>query len=135
MSAAWALQSRPCISVTSSGGFLDIAASNIGRGKVRFFCYKDTAGDQIRFILARGDDGTIRTAMDACRECFRYHKGYRSSDGYLICRFCGNKYELNRMMLGKASCAPIGLPHVEHGQDIRLKASDLVERRAYFESH
>jgi uncharacterized membrane protein len=129
---AWVAQTAPCVSLTSSGGYLDIAASSIRQGEARFFSYKDDEGAQIRFVLARGENGEIHSAMDACRVCFGYHKGYRSSDGQLVCRFCGNKYELNRMMFGKASCAPISLPHHERGENIRLKASDLVARRAYF---
>jgi uncharacterized membrane protein len=91
-----------CTMVTGS----DEVAINVPRlssPSAQLFCYKDAAGERLRFVLARGNDGKVRSVFDACRQCFSYHRGYRIAGGELICRVCGNHYPIDRMTDGKAS--------------------------------
>src|SRR5271169_734795 len=99
-----------CTMVT---GIDDVAinAFALRPGSARLFCYKDDAGKRLRFVLARGTDGKVRTVFDACRQCFAYNRGYRVVGGELICRVCGNHYSIGRMTVGKASCVPVSLDH------------------------
>ncbi len=107
--------------------------SRITRGQAKLFCYGDETGQKIRFILARGNDGAIHTVFDACRQCYGFHKGYRlTRNGSLICRLCGNRYTVDHMMAGKASCAPVALPHQRSGSTIRISAADLRSGRGLF---
>jgi len=101
-------------------------------GSGRLFCYTDDAGKQLRFVLARGNDGKVRSVFDACRQCFTFHKGYRIVGGELICRVCGNHYPINRMAEGKASCVPVSLPHEGANGVVRIKTADLKAGRAFF---
>lgn len=109
-----------------------VNVSALRPGSARLFCYKDDAGKQLRFVLARGDDGKVRSVFDACRQCFAFHRGYRVVGGELICRVCGNHYPIDRMTDGKASCVPASLPHEDESGIVHIKTADLKAGRVLF---
>jgi len=114
-------------------GDVTLDLSRIARGEAKLFCYRPDAGAQIRFILARGTDGAIHSVFDACRQCYSYRKGYRlNPKGSLVCRLCGNRYSVDRMMAGKASCVPVSIPHQQIGSTVRISAADLGAGRSLF---
>jgi uncharacterized membrane protein len=123
--------SPECTTVTG-GEDIAINVSALRRGSARLFCYNDDAGKRLRFVLARGDDGKVRTVFDACRQCFAFHRGYRIAGNELICRVCGNHYRIDHMTEGKASCIPAGLPHEDDGSVVHIKTADLKAGRALF---
>jgi len=101
-------------------------------GSAQLFCYTDDAGKRLRFVLARGTDGKIRSVFDACRQCFTFHRGYQVVGGELICRVCGNHYRIDRMTEGKASCVPASLPHEDASGTVRIRTADLRAGHAFF---
>jgi len=101
-------------------------------GEVRFFVYEDRVGQRIRFLLARDSTGQIKAAFDACERCYLYHKGYISSGGDLICKYCGNHYKLETMQSGLASCIPVKLPIQTVGQTATIKSAELERQRGLF---
>ncbi len=109
-----------------------VDVSALRPGSARLFCYADDAGKRLRFVLARGNDGKVRSVFDACRQCFAYHRGYRLADGEVICRVCGNHYSIDRMTEGKASCVPVGLAHEDDAGIVHIKTADLKAGRALF---
>lgn len=114
---------------------IDEVAINVSAmrpGSARMFDYTDNAGQRLSFLLARGDDGKIRSAFDACRQCSAYHRGYRVSGGELICRVCGNRYPIDRMNEGKASCVPASLPYAIDSGIVHIKTADLKAGRELF---
>src|SRR5258708_35696691 len=119
---------------TTVNGSADVAVnvSALRPGSARLFCYTDDAGKKLRFVLARGNDGKVRSVFDACRQCFTFHKGYRVVGGELICRVCGNHYPIDRIADGKASCVPLGLPHEDHSGVVHIQTADLKTARAFF---
>ncbi len=121
-----------CTRVAGAGG-VSIDLSALARGQARLFCYQDQAGDKIRFILARGSDGAVHSVFDACRQCYSYRKGYRlNPNGNLVCRLCGNRYSVDNMMNGKASCVPVALRHQQSGSTVRISAADIRGGRGLF---
>jgi uncharacterized membrane protein len=119
------------ISVSGSDS-VTVPTDTLGRGKVRFYSYRDRAGEELRFILGRDSGGQVHAAMDACQRCYRYHKGYVSSRGYLVCKFCGNRYKLGAMEAGLASCVPVKLPIQIAGQRVKIRPADLEHERGLF---
>jgi uncharacterized membrane protein len=109
-----------------------IPGASLRRGELRFFSYRDDAGKEIRFILGRDEAGHVQGAFDACQECARYGKGYTTSHGYLMCRFCGNRYKLNLSNSGIASCAPIKLQVREAGGAVVVDTSQLEQHQKLF---
>jgi uncharacterized membrane protein len=120
-----------CVSVNGAGE-VRIDVSSLIRGTARMFCYTDDAGAKLRFVLARGNDGNVRSVFDACRQCFTYHRGYQLVAGELICRVCGNHYAIGNMSEGKASCVPASLPHDDAANLVRIKTADLRAGRSLF---
>jgi uncharacterized membrane protein len=116
----------------SANSSVSIDTSDLRQGDVRFFSYRDRAGDQIRFLLARDATGRTKAAFDACQRCYMYHKGYAGSRGALFCRFCGNKYKLEAMESGLASCVPVKLPFQMIGHTVNIKPADLERARGLF---
>ncbi len=120
-----------CTTVTGT----DEVAVNVSAmrpGSARLFCYTDDAGKRLRFVLARGRDGKVRSVFDACRQCFAFHRGYRLVGGELICRECGNHYSIDRMTEGKASCVPVSLPHEDDSGIVHIKTADLKAGHGLF---
>jgi uncharacterized membrane protein len=104
----------------------------MARGEVQRFCYRDSAGERLRFLLARGADGKVHAVFDACRQCYKFHQGYKIENGMLICRLCGNRYPIDRMTAGEASCVPVAVRHSDDGSTVRIKPSDLESGKALF---
>jgi uncharacterized membrane protein len=122
-----------CIPVTGgAAGLIRIDVARLLPGTARAYCYQDGAGRKLRFLLARGADGKVGTVFDACRQCYMFHRGYEVVGNELICRVCGNRYRIQNMTKGKASCVPAALAHETTGQIVTIKVSDLKSGRALF---
>jgi uncharacterized membrane protein len=109
-----------------------IQTSDLKPGSVNFYSYRDRAGAELRFLLARDSDGALHAAMDACQRCYGYHKGYATSDGYLVCKLCGNRYKLAAMSKGLASCVPVQLSFKTNGQTAKIDTEELERNRHLF---
>lgn len=120
-----------CRTVTGDGE-VAVDTSGLRPGRAELFCYTGKSGEKLRFVLARGSDGVVRSVFDACRQCYVYHRGYLVSGGDLVCRVCGNRYRIDRMTEGKASCVPASLPHREAAGTVRIRTADLESGRALF---
>jgi uncharacterized membrane protein len=127
-----AMARGPQFTPVSANPSISIETNDLRPGNVRFFEYRDRAGDEIRFLLARDARGRIKAAFDACQRCYMYRKGYVSSRGDLVCRFCGNRYKLEAMESGLASCVPKKLPFQMTGHTVNIKPADLERGRGLF---
>jgi uncharacterized membrane protein len=123
---------RPRCTELWGASTLSVSLARLTRGEARLFCYRDSAGKRLRFLLARGDDGKVRAVFDACRQCYKFHEGYEVSHGMLICRLCGNRYPIDHMTKGEASCVPVSLPHHEDGSKTEVKVSDVKSGAGLF---
>lgn len=63
---------------------------------------------EIRFLLARGSDGTIKSALDACRICGPM--GFEQHGNTLVCKRCGVEAEIDAIG-NDESCNPIPLAY------------------------
>jgi uncharacterized membrane protein len=131
--ALFSIETRgPRLIPVSDGDAINISTHAIDPGEVKFYSYRDRAGAEIRFVLARDANGTVRAAMDACQRCYTYHQGYVSSDGYLVCKLCGNRYKLHVMTSGLASCVPVKLSLKMTGRTARISTAELERNRGLF---
>ena len=104
---------------------LTIKLDDLAPGTVQAFCYRGPAGEKLRFLLARDFNGKIHSVFDACEQCYKFHKGYNYSGGYMICRVCGNRYPIPEMSAGKASCVPVPLKSQNVQNEARIKVADV----------
>jgi uncharacterized membrane protein len=124
------IDSNPRTITVTGNEFIDVEAP-ARPGAVQFFSWQDKAGSRINFLLARVQDGSIKSAFDACSRCFSYHQGYSTSNGYLVCRLCGTRYRVGEKM-GMASCEPVALPAIVNGSRVRIRTDDLEHARSMF---
>jgi uncharacterized membrane protein len=122
----------PHFTQVGGDGVVAIETYHLKPGSVEFYSYRDRAGKQLRFLLARDSAGALHAAMDACQRCYAYHKGYLTSDGYLVCKLCGNRYKLAEMPKGLASCVPVKLPFKTDGQAAKIDTAELEHNRQMF---
>ncbi len=122
----------PACTAVTGAPIVGVIVANLPTGAAKFLCYRTSAGDRLRFILARDDQGKVHAVFDACGQCYRFHKGYTVANGYLICRLCGNRYKLDHLRQGIASCVPVHLDSATHGDRVEIKVADLIKGRTLF---
>jgi uncharacterized membrane protein len=127
-----AMARGPQFTPVNANPTISIETNDMRPGEVRFFAYQDRAGDRIRFLLAPDSTGRIKAAFDACERCYIYDKGYFYPHGDLVCRYCGNRYKLEAMESGLASCVPVKLPFQMTGNTATIKPADLEGERGLF---
>ncbi len=130
--ASFAMATGPRFTEITANPIIAIGTGDLRPGDVKFFAYRDDAGRRLRFLLGRDSSGKIVGAADACERCYFYGKGYASSGGDLICRYCGNRYKLNALGTGVASCVPVKMPFRIRGQTVEINPADLERRRDLF---
>ena len=123
---------RGCSPLYASGEAVTVSLARLAPGSGKLFCYRDRAGEKLRFVLAREADGTVQAAFDACRKCYKFHQGFATGHGYLTCRYCGNRYKVSEIAVGEASCVPIKLPTHLQDEAVRVGVDDLEAGRWLF---
>jgi uncharacterized membrane protein len=113
-----------------SSGAVTIPASEIG-ADARFYTY-DSGGTKVRFFAARGADGTMHVAADACDVSSQSHKGYRQSGTSMQCQNCGKTFSIDHIGTKNTAggCWPSYLPMETDGSNVLVKKSDL-DGKAY----
>ena len=92
-------------------------------------------GVNIKYFIVKAQDGSIKTAFDACDVCYRSKKGYRQDGNDMICNNCGNYYPISGLgtkNLRGGGCWPGYLPSKVEGDDLVIKKSDLEAGRYRF---
>jgi uncharacterized membrane protein len=118
--------------VRALDGTVSIVTEDLSVGNARFFSFRDQAGRTADFFVYRESGGTAHAALDACRTCARFKKGYRLEGGRMVCVYCGMRFEIDALATGSGSCVPIALP-VERAPDrVHIAAEVLEEGVRYF---
>jgi uncharacterized membrane protein len=122
------IQSSDIISETEVG----IPMSDIG-DNAKFYSY-DANGVEIKYFAARGSDGDIHVAFDACDVCYQAKKGYRQSGEVMQCINCGKQYPINSCGSENTAggCWPSYLPMKIKGENVIIEKSDLEQKKWMF---
>lgn len=118
--------------VKVANGIVSIPTSKVDSGKARYFKFSDK-GKEISFFIVKANDGTYRTAFDACDACFREKKGYEQQGNMMVCKNCNMRFATDRIgPHAVGGCNPSHLPSTRSGNNIIIKAADLKEGARYF---
>ena len=92
----------------------------------KFYTY-DSGGTQVRFFIAKGTDGKVHVATDACDVCYGSHKGYRQTGNDMTCNNCGKTFAIANLGVKNTSggCWPSYIPMNTDGTNIVIQKSDL----------
>jgi uncharacterized membrane protein len=126
------IRGEPRFIVVAGSGTISISTATLRVAQARFYVYQGGDGSSVKFIVARDETGHVQAAIDACEECAAYHEGYSSSSGYVVCRFCGNRYKLSALATGSASCVPWKLNYTMRGDEIQISSGELSKWRQAF---
>jgi len=122
----------PASATNSSTGsdVVTIPLSEVGTN-AGFYTY-DSGGTAVRFFAARGTDGSVRVATDACDVCYQSHKGYHQSGTEMQCNNCGKVFSIDHIGTKNTAggCWPSYLPIKLNGGDVLVNKSDL-DGKAY----
>ena len=92
-----------------------------------FFTYR-YGGKKVNFFVVKMNDRVL-SFLDACARCYPGKRGYRYSDGRLICRECDVKYAISEIEKGFGSCFPIRIEGSLRAGEYRIPLS-VLERMA-----
>lgn len=90
----------------------------------------DLGERNIKFFAVRADDGSIRTAFNACDVCYAAGKGYRQEGNDMVCNNCGLRFSINGLGTenkNPGGCWPGYLPNVVEGDYVLIKEKDLTD--------
>ncbi len=117
--------------VKDANGEILIPLEDIKDGSAHHYQYKN-GGQTVKFFIVQSDDGVIRAAFDACDVCFHAKKGYTQEGDYMICNNCGQKFHSSRINVIKGGCNPAPLDRAERGEDLVIRAGDILKGTKYF---
>lgn len=88
---------------------------------------------EVRFFAVKGNDGRVRTALDACDVCYKERKGYQQQGDVMLCRNCNLIFPIDR--IGPSSvggCNPHFLPSRIEGDRLMIDVEQLQNGTRYF---
>ena len=109
-----------------------VPIADVASGRAKFFDYKLTNNQQVRFFVVKSSEGDYRAALDACEVCAHAKQGYRQQGDDMICNNCGKSFAT--ALIGKISggCHPVALTAATDGDSLVIKKSDIEAGKKYF---
>lgn len=120
-------------SAVTGGGIVKIPLTEVSN-QAKWYEY-DASGTKVKFFVVKANDGTVKTAIDACDVCYDTKKGYSQDGEYMVCNNCGNRYlisELGTKNKEGGGCWPGYLPSKIEGDNVIIKQSDLENEKWRF---
>ncbi|HTG02028.1 MAG TPA: DUF2318 domain-containing protein [Nitrospirota bacterium] len=117
--------------VKAENGSIRIPLESVQDGQAHFFSYAATARN-VRFFIMKAEDGSIRTAFDACIACNHAKLGYRQEKGVVVCNNCGMAFRPSEVGVITGGCNPIPINSSRDGQMIVLQTRELENGVKYF---
>lgn len=99
--------------------------------RARHFSYA-VNGLSIRYFVLKSADGVIRAAFDACDVCWPSGKGYYQEGDDMVCRNCGRRFSSVLVNEVKGGCNPAPLNRTIQGDQLIIKAEDIMQGQTYF---
>jgi uncharacterized membrane protein len=114
----------------SASACVTVPVSEVGTD-AKFYTY-ESGGTTVRFFAARGSDGNIHVAADACDVCYQSHKGYHQSGTAMQCNNCGKTFQIGNIGSKNTAggCWPSYLPMSNDGANLQIPKSAL-DGKAY----
>ena len=118
--------------VTAKDGKITIDASRLDKVQAWHYRYQED-GKVIRFFVLRDKQGVLRTALDACEQCWKAGKGYKmTDDGFMLCVSCKMKFVLSRIGLVDGGCNPHPFQYIVEGNSVVIATQELMQGTGYF---
>ena len=117
--------------VTLADGNLQVAVDSLG-DQVAFINY-DSKGTAMQVILYKGEDGTVRGALNTCQVCAGSPYAYFEQEGSdVVCQNCGNHFSVDAIGDAHGGCNPVPLELSEDGKNVVIDTAVLDEQAGAF---
>ncbi len=117
--------------VKAENGDIKVPLGSVEGNKANYYSYT-AGGKEVKFIVLRASDGTVRVSLDACQACYHAKLGYRQNGDVLVCNNCGMSFKSTDVGHVTGGCSPIPLKNSQDGTTLIVKAKDLEEGVKYF---
>lgn len=119
---------------TTQGGDILINKSEI-TSTAKFYKYK-SGNVNMEVMAVKATDGSIRTALNTCQICYDSGRGYYTQQGsYMVCKNCGNKFNLDQIEKIKGGCNPVPIlaeDKTETVDTITISSTYLDTQKSFF---
>jgi len=122
----------PVAEVRPQNGVFTFPATVFQDGKSKFFEYKPSPAERIRFFVVKSTDGVIRAAFDACDVCFHAKKGYVQQGDFMVCINCGLKFRTDKVNEVHGGCNPSPLKRTMQGGNVLISQNDVLAGLKFF---
>ena len=117
--------------VTLMDGNLQVAVDSMG-DQVAFIDY-DSNGTAMQVMLYKGEDGTVRGALNTCQVCAGSPYAYFEQEGNeVVCQNCGNHFAVEAIGDVHGGCNPVPLELSEDGDQVLIETASLDEQADAF---
>lgn len=123
----------PATEVRPSNGVFQFPATAFADGSAKYFVYKHSPSQWIRFFVLKSADGVVRAAFDACDVCFHSKKGYVQQGPVMVCANCGLKFKTEKINEVKGGCNPAPLRRTVKGPNLVITQNDVLSGLKYFQ--
>ncbi len=91
-------------------------------------------GVTVRYFLARGSDGQVHIAADACDVCYDNKRGYKQTGDVMTCNNCGQEFSINSIGTDNIAggCWPSYIPMSINSGDVIIQNSALDAKSYMF---
>ena len=89
----------------------------------QFYSYR-AKGKDVNFFVLRLQDRVL-SFLDACITCYPWKLGYKSKDGFVVCRACDTTYSIYKLEKGIGGCYPIRIEGRQEGGSYLIARSTL----------
>lgn len=115
-----------------SDGKVRIPLADVSDGRARFYEYRASNRNPVRFFVIKSSDGVYRAATDACEVCYREKMGYHQEGDDMVCNKCGRHFASKDVNVITGSCNPDGIPRTIQDSNLLIAAADLEARVGMF---
>ncbi|MBM4327406.1 MAG: DUF2318 domain-containing protein [Deltaproteobacteria bacterium] len=131
VNSAWSF-SIPAQEVRPVNGAFSFPLSAFNDGNARYFMYKHSPNEWVRFFIVKSNDGVVRAAFDACDVCYRAKKGYIQKGTNMVCVNCGLQFRTDKINEIKGGCNPAPLARKVQGDTLSITVQDALSGVKYF---
>ncbi|MBI2872957.1 MAG: DUF2318 domain-containing protein [Chloroflexi bacterium] len=118
------------VEVTPVQGEVHIPLASLEVGKLHKYMYTSSDGvATVRFLVARLEDGSVPTALDACAICGTM--GYMQDGDHAVCKRCNAPIYMPTLGFG-GGCNPLPLASTVEGGDVIISQAELAKAVAVF---
>jgi uncharacterized membrane protein len=118
--------------IEATADVVSLPVTRLADGKAHFYRFS-ARGKEISFFAVKAQDGSYRTAFDACEVCYKEKKGFKQVESSMVCKNCNKSFDIPRISQHETGgCSPCYLAHRQNGAFLIIRVSDLAAGARFF---